>query len=193
LPAPPLPQWITRALLDDSDPDDAQWQRAWSVVYERYAPFVQGVLWHAGVRDEQSRDDLTHDALTRAAASFARYRDPDLGGFDRWVATIAQNLAKNWHAKRAAAASQAASSDEALEFSDHPDLSEAVLARVTLAAVRVKMPDVLNAKELRYMALFLDEDLTPVEIARLWGIREDHSRNMLARIRRKLRAGLPWP
>jgi RNA polymerase sigma-70 factor (ECF subfamily) len=128
---------------------------AFGVLYERYAPYVHGVLLAHADRDDVQ--DLLQNVFYRALRQLHTLRDP--ASFGGWIATLARNEARMHH--RSAR--------------QHVDLSDQLPATVPCAP-RLETDDVLRvlrALPERYrepLTLRLVEQMGGAEIARLTGL-----------------------
>ncbi len=190
MPAPDLPQWVTPDVLSGCAGPDTR-ARAWAIVVRAYTPLVAAILRAQGVSSAE-RLDVEQEVWTRAFRRFTTYQGVDLDAFGAWVGTIARRRAATWAARegsrRALAASVSAEARSSLESAVSAEVS--ALDLLIADDVRAAAEGLLSAKQRLYLALLVDEQCTPAEIAELWGISKEHSRNMLLRIRRRLRAAL---
>lgn len=71
-------------------------RRAFAELYRRHARTVHGVLLSRLPRSELR--DAMQDVFTLALSKLASLREVD--SFSAWLATIARNLARDWHKRR---------------------------------------------------------------------------------------------
>lgn len=158
---------LTMAALDDAmdrSSDEALLQRladgdfdALGVVYDRYAPVVNGLALRI-LRDTGDAEDVVQDVFVQVWRESSRY-DRGRGSPQAWICMIARSRALD-RLRRRQARREESGGEEVAEATSDPRVSPAVLS-VSMS----KALDTLPIEQRRPLELAYYEGLTQVEIA----------------------------
>lgn len=153
-------------------------------LYEAYSPQMRSVC-RRYVSDEQSLDDVLHDAFVIILTSFDRLRDPRRA--EQWMMSIVRNVASkfNEHQKRIPTTIPIEDVNEAEVPEEDQDVKK--VRGIPLEEV-IQMVDKLPEGYGRIFRLSVFEGKSHREIAMMMGIEPHSSSSQLARAKKMLRS-----
>lgn len=153
-------------------------------LYEAYSPQMRSVC-RRYVSDEQSLDDVLHDAFVIILTSFDRLRDPRRA--EQWMMSIVRNVASkfNEHQNRIPTTIPIEDVNEAEVPEDDQDVKK--VRGIPLEEV-IQMVDKLPEGYGRIFRLSVFEGKSHREIAMMMGIEPHSSSSQLARAKKMLRS-----